>query len=183
MEVSSNNLPISDPDVQQFITNQTAMNNTIEKVTETNLQNKTARDQQQENTLKLLKDLTEKNEDAPLAKEWRPDTNKDSLTSNMGTKPNKNSLISLSSGKQKASTSAAKAILTSPIPGLHDVLNLDTRAVSLTDKELALLNQLNDPDPEGDKENHPILDETKQQIDSQNSLVMNRETWRRLRRY
>ena len=65
-------------DVQQFITNQTQMNENIARFMEKYNQDKTERDEQQQDTLKLLKALTEASA-APPTKKRRTDPDSEAI--------------------------------------------------------------------------------------------------------
>ena len=153
-------------DVQQFITNQTQMNENIARFMEKYNQDKTERDEQQQDTLKLLKALTEASA-APPTKKRRTDPDSEAIldSEERETEPDE-AILDSTSGKRKASTSA-EAILGSTNQS-NDVLELNAEGDgSLIDDELALIKAL--ADPNSDKENVPeFLEDEPEELDRNN---------------
>lgn len=155
METEGNTNDVTE-DVAQFISNQTAMNNTIGQFMESYVRDKAARDQQQSETLKLLQTLMQNTANEPPAKKTRVDPDEATSGSSKGTPDEAISGSTDSGGKQKASTSAVAILGTDQTS--QDMVEIEVGTQnSLIDEELALLNQLNDPD--ANKENEEILTE------------------------
>ena len=155
METEGNTNDVTE-DVAQFISNQTAMNNTIGQFMESYVRDKAARDQQQSETLKLLQTLMQNTANEPPAKKTRVDPDEATSGSSKGTPDEAILGSTVSGGKQKASTSAVAIVGTDQTS--QDMVEIEVGTQnSLIDEELALLNQLNDPD--ANKENEEILTE------------------------
>ena len=155
METEGNTNDVTE-DVAQFISNQTAMNNTIGQFMESYVRDKAARDQQQSETLKLLQTLMQNTANEPPAKKTRVDPDEATSGSSKGTPDEAILGSTVSGGKQKASTSGVAILGTDQTS--QDMLEIEVGTQnSLIDEELALLNQLNDPD--ANKENEEILTE------------------------
>ena len=155
METEGNTSNVTE-DVAKFISNQTEMNNTIGQFMESYARDKATRDQQQSDTIKLLQTLMQKTANEPPAKKTRVDPDEATSGSHRGTPDEAISGSTVSGGKQKVATSAVAIMGTGETSS--DMVEIDVgTANSLIDEELALLNQLNDPD--GNKENEETLTE------------------------
>ena len=153
------------PDVDKFIASQVTMNEHVAKFMEQYTLDKIEREKQQGDTIRLLQALT-KESGPPPTKKRRTDSSEATLGSHEETEPDEATSGSVPSGKQKASTSA-EAILGSNNPATLDVLEIDTGGTSLIDEELALYDQLNNPD--GNKENTlPLGEDDPEEPDMQN---------------